>query len=160
MVELMVAVSVIALGFLGLWTAFGQCLSLARAHQETIAATECLQQRVEQARSVGWNALLSANGISGQIFNTPCADAGMLPNLTETITVAPYPALTPAPTPLLVKRTADGTVTVVTQPAPAFDLRSILSVRVDFSMTWTDHQNNRQHTRQNSTVIALEGLLR
>jgi prepilin-type N-terminal cleavage/methylation domain-containing protein len=157
--EVMLATSILAVGFAGLWAALGQCLSISRAHMETIAATECLTQRVEQARAAGWSAVLTASGISAQVLNLPAANAAALPNLQEQVTVAPYPPLTPAPTPIVVTRSASGTVTVVSQPPSGFDLRATLAVRVDFSLTYRDHQNARQHTRQESTIIALGGLL-
>ena len=69
--EVMLAMGILALGFAGLWAALGQCLSISRAHMETIAATECLTQRVEQARAAGWTSVLTASGISGAVLNLP-----------------------------------------------------------------------------------------
>jgi prepilin-type N-terminal cleavage/methylation domain-containing protein len=157
--EVMLATSILAVGFAGLWSALGQCLRISRAHLETIAATECLTQRVEQTRAAGWSAVLTASGISGAVLNLPAANAAALPNLQEQITVAPYPPLTPEPPPIVVTRSAGGTVTVLSQPPSGFDLRATLAVRVDFSLNYQDHQNGRQHTRQESTIIALGGLL-
>jgi len=154
----MVGASVVAIGFIGIWMALAQCLNVARAHRETIAATECLMQRAEEARAVGWASLTSASGIQNNIFNVPPANATALPNLQETISVSIYPPVTPAPLPLTVQRNSDGTVRVVSQP-PAQTLRSILAVRVDFSVTWKNAQSGRQRLRQISTVIALGGLL-
>jgi prepilin-type N-terminal cleavage/methylation domain-containing protein len=159
-VEVMVSLALLGVGLAGLWTGLGQCLRISRAHLETIAATECLAQRVEQARAAGWSAVLNSEGVRDQILSVPSANAGSLPNLEERITVTPYPAVTPAPTPIVVLRDATGLVSVVSQPAGGFDLRTILAVRIDFSATWQDHQSNKQHDRELSTVIAVQGLIR
>ncbi len=158
--EVMVSLALLGMGLASLWTGMGQCLKMSRSHLETIAATECLAQRVEQSRAAGWSAVLSSSGVRDQILSVPSANASALPNLQEQITIAPYPAVTPAPTPIVVLRDAAGLVSVLSQPAGGFDLRSILAVRVDFSATWNDHQNNKQHNRQLSTVIAVQGLIR
>jgi hypothetical protein len=115
-VEVMVGVSVCAIGFIGAWLAVGQCVAIARAHRETIAATECLLQRVEETRAVGWTNLISASGIQNHILSIPPANAGALPQLQETITVSSYPPLTPTPNPTVVQRALNGIVTVVSQP--------------------------------------------
>ncbi len=96
LVEVMIGACVAAIGFMGCWMGLGQCLRIAAAHRETIAATECLMQRVEQTRAVGWGAITSATNIRDQILNTPLSDSATLSNLQEQITVTPYPALVPA----------------------------------------------------------------
>ena len=68
---------------------------VARAHRETIAATECLLERAEESRAVGWTNLTTPAGIQNNIFINAPANAAALPQLQETITVSPYPALTP-----------------------------------------------------------------
>src|SRR5258708_2858018 len=112
----MVASSVLAIGFIGIWMALGQCLTVARAHRETIAATECLLQRAEESRAVGWASLTTTTGIQNAIFVTPPANAAALPQLQETITVSIYPPLTPAQTPIVVQRNTNGSVQVISQP--------------------------------------------
>jgi type II secretory pathway pseudopilin PulG len=158
-VEVMVGVSVAAIGFMGAWLAVGQCIAIARAHRETISATECLLQREEEARAVGWTNLTSAAGIQNNIFNNPPANTGALPQMQETITVSSYPPLTPTPTPTVVQRALNGIVTVVSQPSGGFSLLSLTAVRVDFTVTWTNATTQRPRMRQVSRVIALGGLL-
>lgn len=160
LVEVMIAASVVAIGFIGCWMALAQCLRVSGAHRETIAATECLMQRVDQSRAVGWGVITSGTNIRDQILNTPAGNLQALPNLQETITVTPYPALTPSPTPIIVTRDANGTRQIVSQLPAGLDLRSIFAVRVDFQLSWQSSLGQRQRIRQVSTVIALGALLK
>jgi hypothetical protein len=158
--EVLVATCVMAIGFVSIWTAAGQCIRVAQAHRETIAATETLMRRVEDCRAAGWNTIVSADSIKADILQTPPADGGFLNHIEEQITVAPYPAVTPAPTPIIVQRHSNGLVEIISQPTAGLYLRSILAVRADIQVTWTSGQNERPRQRVFSTVISMEGLLR
>jgi hypothetical protein len=68
--------------------------------------------------------------------------------------------VSPAPTPIVVQRHANGLVEIVSQPATGLYLRSLLAVRADIQVTWTSGQNQRQRQRVYSTVISMQGLLR
>lgn len=160
MPEVLVALVIVAVGFAGTWMSAGRCLQLAKAHRETIAATETLLGRVEDTRAAGWSTIVSGAGIRDKILATASADAQWLPGLEEQITVTTYPAVIPAPTPIIVQRHADGTVQIVSDPAPGLYLRSILAVRADFSLTWKSGPNQRLRRRENSTVISVQGLLK
>ncbi|MGB8355552.1 MAG: hypothetical protein WCD79_16760 [Chthoniobacteraceae bacterium] len=133
---------------------------MAGAHRETIAATECLMQRIEQTRASGWTVLTTATGVRDQILNSPLGCSAPLSQLQEQITISPYPALIPAPTPIVVVRNTNGTEQIISQPAAGFDLRSLLAVRADLQLTWQSNLGQRQRTRQISTVIALDALLK
>lgn len=160
MPEVLVALCIIAIGFAAVWNSAGQCLRLARAHRETIAATEILLRRVEDSRAAGWSAVVTAAGIQNNVLQSSAVDSALLPGVVEQITVAPYPAVSPAPTPIVVRRFADGSVQIVSQPAAGLYLRSLLAVRVDFQVTWKSGPNQRPRKREMSTVIAVQGLLR
>jgi hypothetical protein len=160
MPEVLVALCVIAIGFVAVWTSAGQCLQMARAHRETLAATETLLRRVEDCRAAGWNTVVSASGIRENILQAAVVDAGWLPGAEEQITVTPYPPVTPAPVPIIVRRLANGTVQIVSEPAAGLYLRSILAVRADFLVTWKGTQNQRPRKRETTTVISAQALLR
>ena len=160
MPEVLVALSVLAVGFIGVWTSAGQCLQIARAHRETIAATEVLMRRVEDCRSTGWNTILTPEGIKENILNMSATDATALPGIEEKITITPYPAVTPATTPIVVARHTNGTVEILSAPTPGVYLRAFLAVRVDFQLTWQSGSTKRPRKRELSTVISAQALLR
>lgn len=159
MPEVLVALCIVSIGFVAVWSSAGQCLQLARKHREYLAATEALMRRVEDSRAAGWGTVVSAAGIKANILQSPAVDAALLPGMVERITVTPYPAVTPAPTPIVVQRSANGTVQIISEPAAGLYLRSLLAVRADFRVTWTS-SNQRSRTREASTVIAVQALLR
>ncbi len=156
----MVALCVMSLGFMAVWTSSAQSLRLAQAHRETIAATETLMRRVEDCRASGWNTIVSAESIQANVLQTPAANAAYLSGLEEQITVTPYPAVSPAPTPIIVQRHSNGVVQIVSEPSAGLYLRSILAVRADLQVTWKSGQNARLRQRNYSTIISMEGLLR
>lgn len=159
--EVLVATCVMAIGFIAVWTSAGQCIRFAQSHRETIAATETLMRRVEDCRAAGWNTITSATSIQANILQTPAADGGYLDHLEEQITVTPYPAITPAPTAIVVQRHANGNVEIISpHGGGGFDLRSILAVRADLQVSWTSNPNRPPRVRMYSTVISMEGLLR
>jgi Tfp pilus assembly protein PilV len=158
--EVMVALCVMSLGFMAVWTSSAQSLRLAQAHRETIAATETLMRRVEDCRASGWNTIVSAESIQANVLQTPAANAAYLSGLEEQITVTPYPAVSPAPTPIIVQRHSNGVVQIVSEPSAGLYLRSILAVRADLQVTWKSGQNARLRQRNYSTIISMEGLLR
>ncbi|EDY18752.1 hypothetical protein CfE428DRAFT_3789 [Chthoniobacter flavus Ellin428] len=159
-VEVLVATCVMAIGFIAVWTSAGQCIRFAQSHRETIAATETLMRRVEDCRAAGWNTIVSADSIKADILQSPAADGSYLNNLEEQITVTPYPAVTPAPTPIVVQRHSNGLVEIISQPTAGLYLRSLLAVRADLQVTWTSDHDARRRQRMYSTVISMEGLLR
>lgn len=158
--EVLAAVCVVAIGLIAIWTSAAQCIHLAQAHRETIAATETLLRRVEDCRAAGWNTIVSADSIKADILQIPSVDSCYLQNLEEQITITPYPAVTPAPKPIIVQRHSNGLVEVVSQPPSGLYLRSLLAVRADIQVTWTSGPTQRSRQRVFSTVISLEGLLR
>lgn len=160
MPEVLIALCILAIGFVAVWTAAGQCLQLVRSHRESIAATGILLRRVEDSRTAGWSTMVTASAIRDIILQPAVVPAGSLPGVEEQITVSPYPPVKPAPTPIVVQRRADGTVQIVSQPSAGLYLRSILAVRADYQVTWKGGPNQRPRRREASTVISVQALLR
>jgi hypothetical protein len=128
--------------------------------RETVAANQLVQERLEQVRSGGWAQMTDGNSIRDHILGTACSHVEILPSARERITVTPYPAVSPAPTPLLVERTSDGQIRIVSDPGSGFSLRRSTGVRVDVHVDWISHQTPRVRTREISTVVALGGILK
>ena len=158
LVESMVSAAIAATAIGGLCVANANCLGIARAHKEVLVADQCLQGRIEQCRAATWTQLTDSSNASA-ILAQPSANDGSLQAQTETITVSPYPAVTPTVTPLTLSRDASGAVSVVTLPPVGFSLRSSLAVRIDVQESWTSAQGKRTRQRTASTVVALGGLL-
>ena len=157
LVEALVGTAIAATGFTAICVASADCLGITRAHREMVVASQCLQQRSEQCTAANWSQITDPASVQA-ILNQPSVNDKVLDGQTETITVNPYPLVTPSVPPLVVTRDASGTTTVVL-PTPGASLRSFLAVRVDFQESWTSAQGHRTRTRATSTIISLGGLL-
>ncbi len=161
LVETLVGGAIATLGITGLCVANANCLSIARSHREVLIVNQCLQQRAEQYRAANWRQVTDPNSALALSQNPPAsANYSALQDQSETITITPYPAVTP-PTviPLVITRDATGVSTIVSQPDLTFNLRASAAVRIDFLESWTSAQGRRPRTRSTTTVIALGGLL-
>ena len=158
LLEVMVGVSIAAIGITGLCVANANSLSIARAHRELLIIDQCLQQRTEQCRTASWAQITDPAGISDLLSQSPVGTASLLQSRSEKITVSAYPPVTPPVAPIVVTRDATGTTTVVSQPPAGFYLRNALAVRIDLQETWASAQGRRTRVRETSTVVALGSL--
>jgi hypothetical protein len=160
LVEVVVSAALLSLMMLGLMALNGTCRSFVRAQRETALASYTVEHAIEDLRGRNWAQISSAAGVKTWLQALSCDGLTNLRRPRVTVTVAPYPPLSPAPTPIVVKRDADGSCTVVSQPASGFSLRALLAVRVDFELTWSSSNGNRERTRSISSVVSLSGLLK
>ena len=158
LVESLVSAAIASTAIAGLFVANATCLGLARAHKEVLVADQCLQQRVEQFRAATWTQVTDT-GNASTILAQPSANDGTLQSQVETITISPYPVVTPTVNPITVTRDPTGLTTILTQPPVGFSLRSATAVRIDVQESWTSAQARRTRQRTASTVVALGGLL-
>ena len=122
--EALIGTAIAAVGISGLCVANANCLGIARAHKEVLIADQCLQQRSEQYRSATWSQLTDAASVTAMLNVQPVNYTTPLDGQTETITVSPYPPVTPPVTPLVITRDATGTTRIVSQPPSGFYLRN------------------------------------
>lgn len=157
--EAIIGAAITTVAISGMCLASANCLKVARAHRELLIADHCLQQRTEQYGAASWTQITDPNGVSVLLAQAPVANAPALQDQTEKITIAAYPAVTPAVAPIVVVRSLDGTTNILSQPPAGFSLRNALAVRLDFQETWTSAQGRRVRIRESSSIIALGGLL-
>lgn len=132
--ELMVAITILAAGLTGLFATFSMGLQEFRFARQTAVASESLFARTERLREVTWAQLADSNYLANSILNTAATAEGILPQLAQQVTVADYPTPVVPTTPIVVARSATGTVSV-TSSNTALASSSLLSVKV--RQTWT-----------------------
>ena len=160
LVETLIGTAIAAVALTGLCVANANCLSITRAHRELIIADQCLQQRAEEYRAANWRQVTDPNSALTLMQQTPpSSNYSALQNQTETITVTPYPEVTPAVTPLVVTRDTTGASAITSQPALSFNLRYSAAVRIDIRESWTSSQGQRPRSQAITIVIVLGGLL-
>jgi hypothetical protein len=148
----MFSLGLVAFAFGVLFSIFSSAFPLLRNQQETISATLCLQERLDNVRFLSWAALTDSSRIQQELFANPPKSGASLAGLVEDITVSTYPAAGPAP--IRVRRGADGTVEILSQAS----LSASAMVRVDLRNTWL--QGRRTRTREISAVVAYGGIIR
>lgn len=156
LIEIMIAVSVVALSLGALFATFSASAGLAASQRQTAAATACISGRFEQIRAGSWAQITSPEAVQQFILDTPAASAEYLPQLAEQITISEYPPSNPPATPIVVRRGSNGTVEIVSRPSGG-TLLSKLVVRVDVRSTWVG-TGGRTRVRESSTVVALGGI--
>lgn len=159
LVEVLVALGLFAIGYVGIHATCNACLSIVRNQRETMAASTLLQERIEQLQAAEWRQLTNATALSQGIMALSCSQTALLDQSRERVQISTYPPLYPTPTPLIVQRQG-GTATIVSAPPVGLSVRQIVAVRVDVHVDWASGDRGRRRTRELSTVIALGGLLR
>ncbi len=160
MAELIISMGICSFGFAGLAAVSLHCSRVLAVQRETVVANQLVQERLECVRSGGWSQVTDVNAVRDRILGASCSNVEVLAAARERITVTPYPAVSPAPSPLCVERTSDGTITTVSEPPAGFSLREITGVRVDVRVEWISRQTPRVRVREVSTVVALGGILK
>ena len=161
MVDVLGAMLIIGLGLAGLMAANSRAAVILKSSKQAAVASKCLQQRIEQLRTINWTEVTDAQSLQ-DLYSNPPLPSIELPGFSEKITVSGFTpatssdATSPAPAApfLIVTRAAGGTVTLVSD-AP--DLIDGTAVRVDVQITWPGPQNNSR-MRETSVVIANGGI--
>jgi len=161
MVDVMVAVAVVALGITALFAANNRSTLMLRSSKQAAVASKCLQQRIEQLRSYNWSEVTDAGSLQS-LYATPPLPSVEIPGFAEKVTISAFTPATstestaPAPAaPLLVViRDATGAVSL---DSDAPDLVDGIGVRVDVQITWPGPGGDSRK-RETSVVIANGGL--
>jgi len=159
-IEVMVSAVLLTLMMLGLTGLNTMCRSIIRSQRETALASYTVERAAENLRERNWSQVSSAAGVQTWLQGLTGDGLTQLNAPRMKVTVAPYPPLVPAPTPIVVERAANGTCTITSQPPSGFSLRSLLAVRVDIQLKWTSANGNRERTRELASVVSLSGLLK
>ena len=155
LVETLVAVAIMAIGFLGAFATAVQAGKMASAAEEDALASSGLEQRIDQLRLLEWPELTDGTGITAKVWTArPEATVGM--NVTEeTLTLSPWD--------VVAAKTLQGTWTGVSAPVISFtagaqNLSAANAVRAVATVTWTGRRTARTHTRSLVSVISRGGI--
>lgn len=151
--EAVLATALLALSFAGLFSVSGQSLKLLRAGTIQSAATVCLEQRIEEIRTLTWDQIVDASYLRDNVLNAAPSAATPLPDPVEQIAVNSYPTAT-APT-VVVRPAAGGAVVQSLNSA----LSTAKMLRIDVQISWPD-ANGSTDARQITTVVTKGGIIR
>lgn len=164
LVEVMVAAVLTAIFFASLFELNAMCLRYIDSSKESLAALQCVQDRLEALRNRNFNDLTRTNcdpcvpvPPATTCVTTPCVhDLLVTPSnqspftnrATEVVTISNYPATANGVT--RYTRGPGGLVTTQsTRTDPVTDL-----VQVDVSVTWTTTTGARTRTEQTSCIVS------
>lgn len=154
LLEVVVAVACVAIGFLGLFATVLQAGKMVSAAEEEALVTSGLEQRIDQLRLLDWTALTTGNGITSNVWTArPLALAGLTVT-QETLTISPQDV---AGTQTL-SCTWNGTSSPTTNVSGGTALSGATTVRAVATLTWTGRRSNALQTRSLVTVISRGGI--
>ena len=155
LVEVMVAVAVVALFMSGMFALNSQSFQLLRSTQGVIAAEECTRDRLDKMRNAAFDSMVDPTYISGTVLTTTGNTFPLLDGLQIVLQVTSFPppaaASTDAKT-VIVTRNATGTVSVT--KAGDGTLKDQTTVMVTATATWTGRGQTRTHE---AYIIATSG---
>ena len=154
LVEVVIAVALIAVAFAGLYGTVQQANRLASAAEEDALAESALEQRMDQLRLLEWPNLTSPTGITAGIYTArPMAVSGM--NITQE-TLAISSVDTPAAQTL--SATWSGTSAPTASYGAGTALISANALKVVATLSWIDRRSAKTQTRSLVSVISRAGI--
>jgi prepilin-type N-terminal cleavage/methylation domain-containing protein len=155
LIEIVIALAIVAVGFLGSLAAVAQAGKLASAAEEDALAASGLEQRIDQLRLLEWPDLTSTTGVKAAVCSArPTAMTGIAVS-QETITLSGFDV----PAAKTLQTTWNGTsAPVASIGAGGADLNTVKALKVVATITWTGRRSNRPQTRSAVTVISRGGI--
>lgn len=146
LVEIMLAVLLVATFFASIFELNAVCLRYIDATKESVAALQLVHDRTEKLRNLAFTDLAKASYL--QTFMAPAANnSEFCKKATETVQIRAYPTANGV---TALTRNPQGAVTL---NSTATDLGSSL-VQVDVTTTWNMTLGGRARTEQTSTIIS------
>jgi prepilin-type N-terminal cleavage/methylation domain-containing protein len=155
LVEVIVALGVVVIGFLGAYATVLQSGKLASAAEEEGLVCSGLEQRIDQLRELTWPQLTDGTGVTGQVWTARPEPMAGITVTEETLTISPYD--------LTTAKTLQAVWTGVAAPTISFTagadaLSAAAAVKVVATLTWTGRRSQRAQTRSLVTVISRGGI--
>lgn len=155
LVEVVVALGIVAIGFLGAFAIVLQSGKMASAAEEDALVGSSLEQRIDQIRTLAWPELTDGTGITGKVWTARPEPVVGTTVSQETITISGYD--------LTTGQTLQATWTGTSSPSVTLTsgtqaLSTAAAVKVIATLTWTGRRSSRAQTRSLVTVISRGGI--
>ena len=145
----------------GIYTMQAQSLRIVQASHDSSAASQVLQQRIEQIRATSYDTTATATGLTTLMngaAGTTSAEQIMtgVKNFQETVKVSrfarPGAISTPPPATITVIRSGN----TATSYGATTDLSAESQVKLNLLVAWTDRQGS--HQREFTSILSRGGL--
>ena len=146
LVEIMLAVLLVATFFASIFELNAVCLRYIDATKESVAALQSVHDRCEKLRNLAFADLTNTSYLQ-TLMGSAANTSDFCKKATETVQIRAYPTANGV---TALTRNPQGTVTL---NSTATDLGSSL-VQVDVTTTWNMTLGGRARTEQTSTIIS------
>ena len=155
LIEVAMAVAIVAIGFLGAFGTILQAGKMASAAEEDALVSSGLEQRIDQLRLLEWPELTDGTGVRTKVWAARPESMAGITVAQETITISAFD--------LADAKILQGTWSGASSPSATFtagteELSAANAVRVVATLTWTGRRSNRSQTRSLVSVISKGGL--
>lgn len=155
LVETLVAVSIVAIGFLGAFATAVQAGKMASSAEEDACVSSGLEQRIDQLRLLAWPELTDGTGITAKVWTARPEPTTGMTVAQETLTISPWDVAAAK----TLSATWNGTSSpTVSFGAGAQNLSAASAVKVIATLTWTGRRSGRSQTRSLVSVISRGGI--
>ena len=156
LVEVVIALGIASVGFLGAYGMVLQSGKQVSAAEENALVCSGLEQEMDLLRTLSWSSLTDGTGVTGTVWNTPAASISGLTVTRQTITISAYD-VADAQTLNAVWNTGSS-ASVTLSPAGSPALSTANAVKIVATTTWTGRRSSRAKTASLMTVIAEGGI--
>lgn len=153
--EVLVAVTIVAIGFLGAFAMAVHTDKLASASEDEGLVPSALEQRIDQLRALSWPELTDGTGITAKVWTARPEPTTSMTITQETLTLSPWDVAAAKTLTAIWNGTASPTVSFDANAQPLSDASA---VKVVATLTWTGHRTLRTQTRSLVTVISRGGI--
>ena len=161
LVEVMAAMALVLFALVGIYTMQAQSLRIVQSAHDSGAASQVLQQRLEQLRLNSYDSVVKASGLTALMTGTAGATQSeqtmsAVKNFQEAVKISSYarPGVSPAPAAGSFTVTRSGTS--ATSSGTTVDLTAETEVKAQFVVSWSDR--NGSHRREFSTIFSRGGV--
>ncbi len=153
--EVLVALSIVAIGFLGAFATAVQAGRMASAAEEDALVSSGLEQRIDQLRLLEWQELTNGTGITTKVWTARPEPTTGMTITQETLTLSPWDVVAAQ---TLQATWSGASAPVVTFGAGAQNLSNANAVKAVATLTWTGRRSSRTQTRSLVSVISRGGI--
>ena len=159
--EVMVAMGLVLFALVGIYTMQAQSLRIVQSTHDSSAASQVVQQRLEQIRVTSYDTVATASGLTTLMNGTAGATQAEqtmtgVKNFQETVKLSRYPrpGVSPAPAPGTITVTRSGNTAA--SSGVSTDLSAESQIKAQMIVAWTDRQGS--HQREFTTVLSRGGV--
>jgi len=150
-----VAISIITL--VGCFAANASFLSVLKSANQSAAASQSIQERVEQMRTANWLQITDASYLQTNLMASPTASARSLPECTETITASAYPTPVSGVSTSTKLTRSNNQVTLNSTDAT---LKTQAMVKAEWTLTWKPSSGQALRSKSGTVLVAKGGIVK